>query len=202
MRFEFLNIKFYLSFWAVALLTFSVVSSVDGQDILLLCLISASLHEAGHLILICKSKGKPRGINIYPSEIQIISNSVNLSLKEDILITLAGVFTNFILSAVFYFIFLLYNLRLFYDFSVCNLIMGIFNILPIESLDGGQLLRMLISTRLPPKTVDTIFNILSAIFIIPIAVLGILVLFVSKNNFSLIFIIIYFLVNLVNKEIR
>ncbi len=202
MRFKLFGVRIYISFWTVAILTLTVISTVDGQITILLCLLSAFIHELGHLLFICKIKGTPRQINVLPSEIQIISNSVDISFIDDICITVAGVLANFIFALCSYLVFVVFNAKVFLSFAISNIIIFIFNILPVENLDGGQLLRLFLSTKLSFDRVDNILKISSVIFMIPILFIGIIILFISKHNYSLLFLIIYFLVNIINKEIR
>ena len=72
-----------------------------------------------------------------------------------------------------------------------NFTLGLFNILPIDSLDGGQALFILLSMKFSPFTSMKILDIISFMILIPVAVMGFLVLLQSKYNFTLLLTALY-----------
>lgn len=112
----------------------------------------AFFHEIGHLIagVICGLE--PKNINIMPVGFSIsfklniddyntkVHKGSILSIKK-IIIALAGPVVNIVLAAILMF----YNIRIFQidteTLVYANIIIAIFNLLPIYPLDGGRILR-------------------------------------------------------------
>ena len=196
------SIKISLSFWAILLVCYAVVSSVSGQKLVIICLFCSLIHELGHIIMICRYKGKPKSIVIKPFEIQIHTTRDVCTLKEDILITSFGVIFNLILSAVSYLIYLVYPSSTFMQICISSFGIAIMNMLPLETFDGGQLLNLLLCKLFGQRWARCVINALSIIAIFPLAFMGIAVLFISRYNFSVLFIALYLLSIYISKEMR
>lgn len=202
MRFKLLGTRISVSYWAVALLTLGVLTSAKGSYTIPLCLVSSFLHELGHLYMMHIFGRNVRSVSVSPFEISIKSDTKVLSKSQEILITVAGVAVNFFLSLIAFIFLLFFDSNILFDIIMCNLCIGVFNLLPIRSLDGGQLLSVLLCDKFAPDTCDKIMNILSVILIIPIATAGYYVLFVSRYNYSILFIAVYLTLAIISKEMR
>ncbi|MCI2112819.1 MAG: site-2 protease family protein [Ruminococcus sp.] len=75
--------------------------------------------------------------------------------------------------------------------------MGLFNILPVMSLDGGQLLYLILSRFFSDTVSQRIVNVITFIIIFPLATFGFILLFNSKYNFSLLIVCIYLVFSLI-----
>lgn len=201
MTFRLFGIQIKVSYSSVLLFTIAVISSVR-EDLIILFLISSLLHEVGHLVFIITFCGKPQRLSISLTEFNISCDMSKLSFFQELLISTSGFVTNFFLSLVSFLFYLCFKSHLFYDFSAVNILIGIFNILPIKSLDGEAVLSNILSRRLSSETVDTIITFLSVIFLIPIAILGFMTLFTTVNNYSLLFVFIYLISIIIFKEMR
>ena len=87
-------------------------------------------------------------------------------------------------------------------FAISNLSVGMFNLLPVLSLDGGQLIFIILRQRVGADKAEKIVDIITFITIFPLAVLGFIVLFESKYNFSLLFVCVYLIVSLLTRGNR
>lgn len=106
---------------------------------ILIIFIIIFIHELGHILFIKLFKYKIINIDIYPFGGYIkIDKMINTSINKDILITLGGI----ILQLVLYI-----NTCKYYLFSYYNLIIIIFNLLPIIPLDGSKLLNLLLEKK-------------------------------------------------------
>ncbi len=169
---------------------------------ILLCLMCSALHEAGHLVLIWKYNGKPECIDIKPGEVKINCNQINYTPRQDLLVTGSGVLFNFIGSTVSFLVYAVTHFNLFFNLAVCNLCIGTFNLLPVKSFDGGQLLSNLLARKLSVKTTDCILNIITVLTIIPLATLGFYILLVSRYNYTLLIVAIYTITIILSNEMR
>jgi hypothetical protein len=98
MRFRAGSINFEVSFPLVAVMTAVVV--FDTTMSVLICFISAVMHEAGHLAAMRYFHSSPKTIKLTLFDIAITdTHKAVRNRKQDIIITLAGVTVNFISAA-------------------------------------------------------------------------------------------------------
>lgn len=192
-RFKFLNTRVFVSFWTIAIETYAISASITGQSIVLICLLCTLVHELGHLFMISLLVGKPQKIVLNPFEIQICSDLSKVSRVQDTLIISFGIVFNLLLSFITYILYILTLYDIFLLTCSVSLAIGVLNALPVESFDGGQLIKLILSGFLSEKLTNIILCVTSLIVMIPIIFIGVFVLFVSKYNFSLLFIAIYIL---------
>lgn len=202
MSFRLFGIRVFLSFWTLIPITFSLITAEKGQKIVLLCIISAIIHEVGHLIFICRFRGKPDKISVNLFEVKIVSESSLSTKTQDIFIVSAGVISNFLFAILSYFSGCIFHSIFFWDFALCNLLVGVLNALPFISFDGGQLLIILLSHCFNERIAYIVINLFTLVLIFPLVFAGVYILFVSRHNFSLLFVSIYLLSIFISKELR
>lgn len=116
--------------------TLSVFCLLDDFGIAITALCACMIHEIGHIISAVICNVKIERITFGFSGIKMLSESRVTKISKDIFILLSGPIIN-LLTAYFYF-----HMGNYVPFSV-NLILGIFNLLPFTSLDGGTILKKL-----------------------------------------------------------
>ncbi len=200
MKFKIRDTAVYVSYPAVAFFALAILSAPDIK--VYLCLLSAVCHELGHLLAMKKYGFSVRAVSINLGDISIRSENSPCIFKAELTITLAGVLINFMLSVLSVILWYISKLFFFRDFAVANLCIGCFNALPLSSLDGGNLLVIALERRYSLKTAEKILTIVTAVFLLPLLIIGFLVLFSAKNNFSLLFAALYLIYIFVSKEIR
>lgn len=190
MTFQLGKISFELSFPLVALMTAVII--FDTSMSVIICFAGVIAHETGHLLALRHFGSYPKKIKLTLFDIAIIDRKkITLSDKAELIITLAGVTVNFILAIISYFLLTVTKNPYIEIFFNTNLTLGLFNSLPIDSLDGGQALFILLSRKFSPFTSMKILDIISFIILIPVAVMGFLVLLQSKYNFTLLLTALY-----------
>ncbi|MCH5303679.1 MAG: site-2 protease family protein [Ruminococcus sp.] len=187
MRLKINNFVISISFPALAVFSFFVINTNLSR--FFLCLVSIVIHETGHLSAMMFLGLNPKGIEIKAFDIKIIENSrYNTSFSKDILITLSGPLFNIFAFLAF--------ISFSKDFAYINLFIGIFNLLPATSLDGGQIVYLVLSKHLSTDKSAKITDIITIITALPLFFFGLLILLNSKYNFSMLFLGIYLFLTL------
>lgn len=151
----------------------------------------ALIHELGHMIAGILLNLKPKSLEFMPFGISIVFETYGykklLELKK-IFLALAGPITNFIIILLVYFLNINIEIKQIIIYS--NILIGIFNLIPIYPLDGGRVLKGIIKLKYPEMKSNYIVNKISnAIVIILTAMSSIGILYFK--NIAILFIIIY-----------
>ena len=166
-------------------------------------LIASLLHESGHIIAMILCKDKIQTLKITAAGLRIDKiNSMNLSYNQEIFIALSGVGMNFILCAVSSAIYFICGNKNVFGFLCINLIVAIFNLLPIESLDGAKALYFFLLKKVSDEKACAFIAVLSIITIILMIVFASVSFYLTKTNFSLLIVIIYLIILLTNRIFR
>lgn len=190
MEFKLFGIKFNLSYPLVAGLTILLVFDPTGMA---LCALTASVfHELGHIFAMRFYGTKVKEINFSVFDIGIIdSEKKQRGIKAEIIITLCGVFVNIVLFFISFMLYNVFKFQLLKYFATANLTLGVFNALPVDSLDGGNAVQMILERNFGEKTVYFITLILSLLVVIPLGFLSFMALLKSPYNFTMLFAELY-----------
>lgn len=190
MIFNFFGVKVEITFWFVALITFII--SLNTPSNVLITVASSLLHETGHLLVMTSVGNKPQSVRFEITGMNIIRQpDFKISTKNEILIALGGPFINLICFLLSVIILCIYNNENILTFGCINLILMIFNLLPIKKLDGGMALYYILLQKYDNLTCTKILKITSVFFITLIYIWGIYAFISSKYNISLIIIAIF-----------
>lgn len=177
---KFKETKIHVSFFFG--LTVALMGIFDKTGNVFLCLVSGIIHEAGHLSVLLLSHEKPKDIYVTPFGMKIERQEENvINPFIEILCAFAGPLVNLISYLIFK------ESR----FSEINLTIGLFNLLPCTPLDGNKILENFLKLKFPQEITDKISLIISCITVFPVAIIGFIILFKSRYNFSLLFISFY-----------
>lgn len=190
---------FTVSFPFLTIVTLLLI--IDENGIIVHGVIAALIHELGHISAMIIKKCKPNKISFRAFDINIIDDKrVKRSYNDDIFILAAGPLSNIIFCVVLYFFYKILGCTWLLKPMYENLFIAIFNILPIETLDGGQILFNLLCRKLNIKTAINFTVLISFMVLLPISVLGFYILIVSKYNFSLLLLSCYLMSILLMKH--
>ncbi|MGN1160736.1 MAG: hypothetical protein ACI4SX_00665, partial [Candidatus Fimenecus sp.] len=117
--------------------------------------------------------------------------STKISMKNELIIALGGPFFNlliFIFSCLSY---AFLKTEILLHISCINLVLMIFNLLPIKRLDGGMALYFLLSQKHDGAVCSLILKITSVVFILIVYAWGIYVFAAGGYNISVIIIAIF-----------
>lgn len=201
MKLRLRGIVFEISYPLAAVMT--AVILYDRSMSVLACLISVVIHESGHLLMLRRYGCKPDRIRLTLFDIAILDKRGALrGMKQELAVTVAGAAMNTLWGLFF----LTAGQIWFRDSELLTLLvnanftLAFFNMLPAETLDGGQALLLILCSRLEPKKAMLIRDIVSVFFIIPLGILGFLVLLRSVYNFTLLLTAVYLMAVLIMKD--
>ena len=166
-----------------------------------LIMIFAIIHELSHLFAGLVLKMKIKRITIMPVGLSIEFNILYSDLNEKILksnklelkkmfIAIAGPLINIIIIFIVFFFNIKLELKHLIIYS--NLLIAVFNLLPIYPLDGGRILKSVICLIKGKRKAEMLINKISNLmFFLMMFTFSILVYYLK--NFAILFIMIYLL---------
>ncbi len=152
------RVKTKITFPTLSVCSLALWLAVEPDGATLLTMLAALLHEAGHLLT-------ARLLGVGVSEITLLPLGADIKFsrlttyREDILTGISGAAAN-ILSAL---LLLPLGAHPAVRYFICsNLALAAINLLPVDTLDGGTVLRGILSARMPEKTASAVMAALSA----------------------------------------
>jgi len=119
---------------------------------LFMMLIIIFIHEIGHILFAHFFSWRITNITILPFGGKVeIEEYGNKPIKEDFYVTIGGPIQHIWLWGLFYLLFItsVISEHTYYSFNQYNLMILLFNLLPIWPLDGGKLINILLSMKKP-----------------------------------------------------
>ena len=157
----------------------------------------ALIHEIAHMITGIVLKLRPRMLKIEPFGIGIIFEGFKNTEKNKILIALAGPMTNILIALLFSFI----KTRAQTLIINSNILLAIFNLIPIYPLDGGRILKAIIAINSKTGKEDDISNKISNILMIVLTAISSILILIYKN-IGLLLIIAYLWIIVIKENNR
>ncbi len=163
------------------------------------CAAAIAVHESGHLAALAALGCFPQKIKLAPFSIDIADNTRSQrSLRQNAVILFFGPFANFICVLPCYLVYLS-KTPVVLPLLAANVSVGMFNLLPALSLDGGMLLYLLLSRRLSHTTAVRVVHVCTVVCLVPLTALGVMLVTQSRNP-SLLFVSAYLGVTLAVKR--
>ena len=187
--FRFLGLIIKISVGFLGALSFMLY--IDKTGMMLLTLKATFFHELGHLITMCCYGYKPQKIELRIGAF-LLCGRFDYSIKKELFIALSGPLANLILSAVCFVLYYFYGFKTLTE-ALVMLVMGAFHLLPISELDGGTVLKCILTRLFSQKTALILQKAVSLILIFCLLALGVFVFITTKNNPSLILLGFYLL---------
>ncbi len=180
--FKIFGIKIYIWFSFFAIISLLLVLS--GNDLIVLGVIAGIIHETGHLAAFLIKGYPPKEIHLEYSGIRLKPAKRVFSVREESMILLSGSALNIIFFTAFY--------KMFKIWAFIHLVLGIFNLMPLKSLDGGQFLEIIMQKFFGVKKGIEISNIIFFTTEILLIITGIY-LFFKTGNFTLLLTVLHLL---------
>lgn len=199
MRFSVRGVSVKIDFLFAACVTF--LMSFNINDEIRYAILFSLLHEVGHLLAIALCGEKPDTVRFGIFGMTIIrKNDITQDYKKEFITAVSGPMMNFFLLFVLVLLYAFYRKDIFLKMAAINLIIGLFNIMPVFSLDGGRALESLLLERLPSDKSEKIITAVSVAFLVPMTFFGFYILIKSGYNFTFLAISIYLSVMLFIKN--
>lgn len=146
------------------------------------------LHELAHMCAGILLKLKPKELKINPFGISISFETYEKKERKKILIALSGPLLNIIIAIIFCVVDIKSEIKEIIIYS--NILLGVFNLIPIYPLDGGRILKSMVKKTYNHCDSERIVHITSNILVIIItAISSILVLI--YHNIGILLVLIY-----------
>lgn len=182
-----LKVKFDFSFFAVV----AFMIFVDTSGAAVLSLIACILHEGGHLLAMAACGAYPERITFYGGGIALSRAGMdNLSDTKRLVILSAGCAVNLLVASVYL---TMPGNDTVAVFSAVNLIICLFNALPIGYFDGAEVLEILLTKFVSLRTAEMVKRIVGVVLSVVITA-GVVIYCVSGGksvSLSLIFVVFY-----------
>lgn len=191
MRFKILGTEIYVSFFFAAIITFML--AVDRTGLIIPAIFAVITHELGHLFCMWVLDCAPRQIKLVPAAVQIVRD-FNLKPSGEIAVAVCGPLVNIILFGILYFNFRAFDNEISLNYALLNLIIALFNLLPVSGLDGGTILFSLLSAKLPLNRAVLTQQIINFVFGGSVLILAVLALINGTFNPSLFIIGLYLII--------
>lgn len=191
MKFKLLGTQIYISFLFVAII--ALMLATDRTGLLLPSLFAVTIHEVAHLFAMWLVDLAPKRIRLIPASVQIV-RKFGVSFKNEIFIALMGPVANLLLFAVLYFNFLSFGNVMVQYYALINLVVGVFNLIPVVGLDGGTVLLELLSRKMDYSRATAILKIITLIVCVTCFVLAIFMFIKGKFNPSVLILAVYFFI--------
>lgn len=189
--FKLFGMQIRIKFLFVAVVTMFLLT--DNTNMAITALLACIIHELGHLLMFVLVGCRPQRLDFELTGIRLEKPAIMLSYGREILVQAAGSATNFLVFAL-----LAWSLGSISDYSICavtHLVVGVFNLLPIKSFDGGKLLELLLLRITSARLTAVICSIVDICCILVLLVGGIYALCFKGGGFTLLLLSIFLLIS-------
>ena len=188
----------YIHFTTILL--FGVCYFNRNLELLAISYTSIFLHEIAHCIAAQIIGLKISHIVMYPFGVNLkLKNTLVYSIWDEIILYLSGPLINAIISVL-----ALPSLKYGNLWKVLywnNIMLFLFNLLPIIPMDGGIILKKVLIRRIGYKLSEKVLSIISVVLIFLLLVCELILIVYNYFNFTLIFVCIFLFANIfTNKE--
>ncbi len=197
MKFKLLGTEIYVSFLFCAVICFMIAT--DRTGLVIPTLFAVLVHEVGHLLCMWVCECQPKSIRLIPSSVQIV-RPLSTKTRGEIAIILCGPIANLAVFASLFINYLTFKDDLSLHFAVLNLVIALFNLLPVSGLDGGTLLENIIAHFTDIYRAERIVRIITAVFAFFAFIIGVYLWVSQKLNISVFIVSVYLFICSVIKK--
>lgn len=180
-------------------LALGVASACFGAlPVYLICVLTALLHECGHIFYAGRLGFKCEKISLMPYGASAVCDTDGIRARDEIFLALAGPLVNALVCVLCAGLWWFFPVTYAYTDTVfsANTAMLAVNLLPAYPLDGGRAVSCLFSLFLPKKKVKIVLRVLSGIISVSLVLLFTFVL----RNITLLIFAVFLLVSAFTRE--
>lgn len=193
MRFTLWGMRVEISFFFLCALAVLLIN--DTQNLLKYAFLACILHESAHIFLLCHYGKTPKQLVFRLSGISLSAEYIDgLPYKKEMRVLAAGCVINALTAALCWGAFKIFGGEKWLYFAFCNLSLMSFNLLPVATLDGGRMLRLVLCRHFSLKACTIVLRIINYAFVCLLLACGFLLLFWGYNNFTLLFTAVYLMI--------
>ena len=178
------NLKIKFGFFSIFIVLALLFTS---NKFTFLSFLAAAIHEVGHLVASKFFNIRICELNFGLLGARLKTSGALCSYKQEILLCFFGPLFNFLSAALVYTI--SKNVGCSGDeidfFIMSSLVLGILNLLPIRSFDGGRILEAMLSSFLSVETVFFVINLFSFIIIFSLWCISVYFLLIYTSSLGL-----------------
>ena len=171
----------------------SLILLIDRTGIMLFGILSVIIHETGHLVFMFLTKKHPEKVVFQLGGI-IITSKKTASYNSELLIALGGCLLNFLACLTSGFIYLYNRNEMMFIFSAANFGLMIFNLMPINSLDGMDIIKFSLLKKYSLEKVRSVCNIISLCFLLVASFLSVYSVVTLGLNPTILICLLYLLI--------
>lgn len=162
--------------------------------------LSAVIHEIGHSVVAANAGYKLNKITLMPFGAVVKGNIDGLNVKDEIMIAIAGPFTNLLIGLLFVASWWIFPESYAFTDVVAqaNFSLAIVNFLPVFPLDGGRVLWAVLRGWFGVKKAQTISKVISLVLAVSLLV-GFIITIFNGINLSLLFFSLFVLFGAFNR---
>lgn len=188
MKFKFLGTQIYISFLFCATLCFMI--AIDRTGLIIPTLFAVLVHEVGHLLAMWAADCQPKAIRLIPTSVQII-RGFSAKKHGETAIAFCGPMANLVLFGVLYANYTIFGNEISLNFAILNLVIAVFNLLPVSGLDGGTLLAIFLSKFTDIYKAESVVKIITVVFALVAFLLGVYLASSGTVNISVFIVAVY-----------
>ena len=167
-----------VSFWFFAILA---ICAASGGSVMLYGVFAAVLHESGHIATAYICAGRPPStLDVTPFGLRMGAMPPGLRPSRELCVCAAGIAVNLAVAAAAFALNASGGVL-----TAANICIAAVNAVPVEPLDGGSIVRLLLERTLAPENTERAMSVISVISVFFLTLAGTAVLFESRWNFSL-----------------
>ena len=164
--------------------------AIDRTGLIIPTLFAMFIHEGGHLLAMWAADCQPKAIRLIPTSVQI-TRGFSPKKHGEIAISLCGPLANIILFSSLFTNYLIFKSEQSLNFALLNLVIALFNLLPVTGLDGGAIITIVISKFTNIYKAESIVRIITVVFSLVAFLLGVYLWVSGTFNISVFIVAIY-----------
>lgn len=198
LKFKLGRLQVQIDFMFVAVV--SVFLLVDKTGISTIALLACFIHELGHIVLFLAVGYVPQKLTFELTGIRLTKPIQALSRGKELLVLLGGSGTNLLIF--FLLIRTIEKISFLSLFAVTHLVLGLFNLLPLKSFDGGKVLEILLSFFMGENATQKICTLVDFLCIFLMLIVCVFMMITTKNSFTLLMMTIYLMISSLIKLLK